>query len=228
MATGRANSKDRAAPGRPPDTRYDVDPDVAQLLGLRPPDAPSAAEPTELDDLGEMTDTRIYEGELEARTPGSDQPDRTLDESLESLTSTEARAGETDDPEEAAEEGLAWIPPTDPPVVAGPDGEPEIAAGFGTAADDEPFDADHHADALYPVDERTERVLEALRADAATAGLIDQLMVETDGGRAIVRGVVDDVDDEDAVIGVVSEVPGVAEVISEMEIRTFDTGLDPR
>lgn len=111
----RPSADDAPAPSdRPgqPDTRAEVDPDVATLLGLRPADADDVPDEDELDDLGQMTDTGIYEGELASREPGSDQPD---EERLESILEDEARAGETDNPDEAAEEGLAWVPPMDPP-----------------------------------------------------------------------------------------------------------------
>jgi hypothetical protein len=218
-----------AEPDRPtaePDTRAEVDPDVANLLGLRPADADSMPDADELDDLGEANDTRLDEGELEAGQPVGDQTDRLTAESLESLTSSEARAGETDDPEEAAEEGLAWIPPTDPPVRPGPDGQPEVAAGFGMTAADEPFDLDHHGDLLDETDERTARVLEALRADAATSGIADQLEVEMDGGRVVIRGAVEDLEDEDAVTAVAEGVPGVTEVVSRLEIRSLEATED--
>src|SRR5206468_3371423 len=106
------------------------------------------------------------------------QPDDPSEQRLESLVADEARSGETDDAYEASDEGLAWIPPTDPPIRAGRDGNPEIAAGFATSADDEPFDADHHGELLYAADERAARVEEALRADASTTGIADQLRIE--------------------------------------------------
>ena len=204
-----------------PDTRDEVDPDVAMLLGMRPIDAGTIPTVDELDDTGEMTDTKVLEGELEARPPGSDQPDEDQAESLESITMSEARAGETDDPYEAAEEGLAWIPPTDPPMRVGDDGDLQVAAGFGTSADDEPFDADHHSSALYASDEQTARVEDALRADARTAELVDNLIVDTEGDRAVVGGVVDDIDDEDAVLEVVGAVPGIADTISRIRVRNL-------
>src|SRR3569832_1420886 len=58
-----------------PETAADVDPDVARLLGLRPADADPVPDAAEIDTLGEMTNTRIYEGDLAARPPDSDQPD---------------------------------------------------------------------------------------------------------------------------------------------------------
>ena len=50
----------------------------------------------EVDTLGELTDTEIYEGE----------PTEPREENLELLTESELRAGETADPNVAAEEGL--------------------------------------------------------------------------------------------------------------------------
>ena len=202
------------------DERDDVDPDIAQLLGLRPADAEPMPDARELDDLGQMTDTAIDEGELASREPGSDQPDVIR---IESLETDEARAGETDNADEAAEEGLAWIPPTDPPVRPDEDGfGPEVAAGFGSSAGDEPFDADHHGEALYAADERTARVEEALRADARTSAFADRLSVDSDGGLVVLEGRVDDLDDEDAAIAVAEEVPAVTEVVSHLVVAALE------
>jgi len=204
-----------------PETAADVDPDVARLLGLRPADADPVPDAAEIDTLGEMTDTRIYEGDLAARPPDSDQPDDDPAENLESLVATELRDGETDDPNEAAEEGMTWVPPMDPPLRAGDDG-PEVAAGFGMTARDEPFDADHHAEALSPRDEVETRVLEALRADAATSGFADALELDVEGGVVRVAGVVADLEDEDAVLGVVEAVDGVTSVDSRITVAAVE------
>jgi hypothetical protein len=209
------------APTSQPDTAAEVDPDVAQLLGLRPADAPSVPTEAEVDTLGQMTDTRVYEGDLEARPPGSDQPSDDPAENLESLVATELRAGETDDPNEAAEEGLTWVPPMDPPLRVGDDG-PEVAAGFGMTARDEPFDADHHSEAVSAVDEVEARVVEALRADAATAGLADQLELDVENGIVRVAGTVEDLEDEDAVLGVIDEVDGVTSVDSRITVAAVE------
>ncbi len=149
--------------------------------------------------------------------PGADEL-----ESLDEMSELETRVGETDDPTVAAEEGLTWIPPTDPPVRPGDDGEPEVAAGFGTTADDEPFDADHHAEPVPERDERTARVEEALRADARTTALVDRLSIDTDGARVTIAGSVDDLDDEDAVLAVVEGVPGVAEVVDRLVVASLE------
>lgn len=206
-------------PETQPDTRSEVDDDVARLAGLRPADADAVPDQDEIDELGEITPTRIYQGELESRVADSDQPDETGAQNLESLVEDEYREGETDDPGEAAEEGLTWIPPTDPPIIVDERGNAEIAAGFSTSADDEPFDADHHGEALQAVDEVEARVLEALEANAATSGLVEGLELDVEGGRVVIAGLVDDIEDEDAIVAVAESVPGIREIASRLEVR---------
>lgn len=175
------------------------------------------------DDSGHTDHVPVYEGELEARPAGSIQPDRPEAESLEFLESTELRAGETNNPDVAAEEGLTWVPPTDPPVSGvEDDGDPRIAAGFGSTAGDEPFDADHHREALPAEDEVTARVTEALLANATTTAYADTLSVDSVGGIVRVSGVVADLDDETSVLEVVSDVDGVVDVRNELTIEGLD------
>jgi len=121
------------------------------------------------------------------------------------------------DPTVAAEEGLAYIPPTDPPV-ARTDGEDEleIAAGFGTSSLDEPYDEDHAGSLLSTDDEMSARVREALRADAATTQYADDIDIETAGGVVLLRGVVEDIDDTDA----------LAEVLYGSRRPTSDRAVD--
>jgi len=172
------------------------------------------ADPMATDDG--LTDTERYEGYAEAGARSSAKT------SLDTLMADELRDGETSDPNVAAEEGLTWVPPVDPVVV--PDGDdPEglaIAAGFGTTADDEPFDADHHDSGLSDESEVTDRVREALRADARTSTLADRLVIATLGDVAVIRGVIDDVDDSDAIEEVVSEVDGIRVVRDETELAS--------
>ena len=163
----------------------------------------------ELDTSGEVTDTEIYEGETD--------PDVAQ---LESLAQLELRDGETADANVAAEEGLAWVPPIDPPVVAD-ESDPEgvrVAAGFGVDAQAEPYDSDHLSEVVPLTDEFEERIREALTADAATSRFADQIVIGTRGGKVVVRGTVDDIDDTDNVAAVISNVAGVTEVVDELEV----------
>jgi hypothetical protein len=140
-------------------------------------------------------------------------------ESLEDLADTDLREGETSDPELAAEEGLAYVPPTDPPVIpADNEGGIEIAAGFGATSLDEPYDEDHAGELLMSEDEMTARVREALRADAETSRYADDVGIESDGGVVLLRGVVDDLEDSDALVAVAAVVDGVVEVRDELEV----------
>jgi hypothetical protein len=174
-----------------------------------------------VDEKKEITDTAIYEGELEAGTPDSLEPDAEPVESLDLLESLELRSGETDDPGEAAEEGLTWIPPVDPPVSGVEHGDPRIAAGFGTTSLDEPYDEDHHRSALPAEDEVTARVREALLADASTTGYADSLDVETEGGVVRIAGWVEDLEDETNVLAVLGAVDGVSEVLNGLRVRAI-------
>jgi len=174
----------------------------------------------EVDHLGELTDTDIYEGELEAGVH-DDLPTEPEEKNLELLTELELRAGETDNPAVAAEEGMTYVPPIDPPVVPDLD-DPQgvqVAAGFGGSALDEPYDSDHRAELLDAESDATARVREALRADARTSRYADSLAIGTRGSTVALRGVVDDLEDSDNVIEVVNHVSGVADVIDELEVR---------
>jgi hypothetical protein len=206
------------------DRRYAIPAeDVAQLAGIRDAvDQTAVASTEEVDRLGEITDTGVYEGNLEARAIGDDQPDERDEDNLELMLEAELRDGETDDAGEAAEEGLTWVPPVDPPVVTADDGQIEVAAGFGATADDEPFDADHHRSFELGNDERTERIREALLAHAETTSLVDSLRFDTVGSRVVVEGTVDDIDDEDQVLAVISDVDGVTDVDSRIEVRAVE------
>jgi hypothetical protein len=217
---------DRAAAGSDltsDERREEERSEIEELMGAAAVQRAEAVFPVEgIDTLGEMTDTRIYEGDLEARPPDSDQPDEPLEENLEFLEERELRAEETDDPNEAAEEGMTYVPPTDPPVVGGTDRDLEIAAGFGSTSIDEPFDADHHSELLFGEDEVTERVLEALRADSLGSMYVDDLHVDTDGAIVRISGVVDDIEDEEQILAVASEVTGVREVVSRIRVLALE------
>ena len=132
---------------------------------------------------------------------------------LDGLAAGGLRVGETDDPEVAAEEGLAWVPPMDPPVV--PDQEdPEglaVGAGRGVDALADPYDQDHRGSSGDEGGELELRVREALRADAATSTM-DGIEVRLDGDRATVHGVVQTVDDADRIVEVIERVAGITSV----------------
>ena len=204
--------RSRDEPGRPADRGADPEtiPDFEK-------DAVAPA--SELDELAETTPTDILRGDLEARPEGVLQPDAPVERSLELLESTDLRSGETDDPDVATEEGLAWVPPTDPPVVGTEGWDPRIAAGFGTTATDEPYDADHHRSPLTAEDEMVARVREAILADAATSTYADRLSIDAEGGVVTLSGQLDGPEDEDELVAAASIVDGVAQVRSRLSVE---------
>ena len=214
------HNRDRSTgtPLNPPDPP--LEDKLRQLAGDRAPEdqgAPIDADDT--DDLGVLTSTGIYEGELEAGVD-DDLPDDP--EKLELLTELELRAEETDDPMEAVEEGYSYVPPIDPPTTPGGLDNAEVASGLGVSALDEPFDDGHHSSFLPSDDEVSARVREALRADSSTTAYADRVAIEARRGTAILRGVVDDLVDSDNLLAVAEYVEGVDEVVDELRVRGLE------
>lgn len=192
---------------------------VNQLLGQRrQQDQSAVVDYSEIDTAARATPTKLYEGE-----PGSSlETEGYGDESLEQLTDRELRADETDDPMEAVEEGYTYIPPIDPPIVPSAEGSyesAEVASGFGTSSLEDEYDADGHGSFLPADDEVAARVREALLADSSTSAYAHQISIAVRGGRVLLRGVVDDLDDSDNLAAVAGYVSGVEEVIDDLEIR---------
>ncbi len=206
----------------PPDVA--LEDQAVELAGERPRGEQGAVIGEDnIADLGHMTDTEVDQGQLEAGV-SDDPPGEPVAENLEMLTELELRAGETDDANVAAEEGLAYVPPVDPPVVPDPD-DPQgarVAAGFGLSSLAEPFDEDHRGDALADEDEMSARVREAMWADSSTSMWADHVAIGTRGGVVALRGVVEDLQDSDNLLAVASYVEGVEEVIDELTVRALE------
>jgi osmotically-inducible protein OsmY len=86
------------------------------------------------------------------------------------------------------------------------------------SAQSEPYDDSHRADDLSAEPELAHRVREALRADAATTNLVDRLVVGTRASTVVVRGIVDGIEDTDAIMEVVDRVDGVDNVVDQTDI----------
>lgn len=197
---------------------------LRQLEGRRDPDLQAAyLDASEIDGLGVLSATEIHdEAELEGGV-NDDLPDD--NESLEMLTELELRDGETDDPLEAIQEGLTYVPPIDPPTVptaTGMDGDAMFANGFGVSALDEPYDQDHHTTFMPDDDEMSTRVREAIRADSSTSMYAETVRIETRGGVVTLAGMVDDLDDSDNLIAVAEYVQGVDEVVDKLRVKSLE------
>lgn len=197
---------------------------LRQLEGRRSADMQAAyLDASEIDGLGELSATEIHD---EAELEGGVNDDLPGDnESLEMLTELELRDGETDDPLEAIQEGLTYIPPIDPPTVptaTGMDGDAMFANGFGVSALDEPYDQDSHPNFMPDDDEMSARVREAIRADSSTTMYAESVRIKTRGGIVILAGMVDDLDDSDNLIAVAEYVEGVEEVVDKLRVKALE------
>jgi hypothetical protein len=211
----------RNGAGRPTLGDVEEPPELRAALGEQEAgeqDAVFEADEVERGPTATMTDL----DEADPAALDGELPLELADANLELLDATGLREGETDDPFEAAEEGLTYVPPTDPPVIPGDDGEPEVASGFGSTAFDEPYDADHHSEVITGDDEMTERVREALRAEASTSAYADDVEVATAGGIVRLRGRVPDLVDEDNLVATAERVAGVSEVIDEIDVEAAE------
>ncbi|CAN5559172.1 hypothetical protein BH23CHL2_BH23CHL2_24480 [soil metagenome] len=152
--------------------------------------------------------------DMELREFDIDSPDVLF----QSISTIEEDEGITDDPMIAASEGLAYFPPTDPPVRMreGSD-ELEIASGFmSTALDDDEIEAETNE--TVGTEELIERVRRNLQEDARTSQL--NLYVSALYGTVVLTGFVhDNLDSESAVI-VAAETPGVEDVIDRTVLGT--------
>jgi hypothetical protein len=129
----------------------------------------------------------------------------------------------TSDPTTAWLEGETYHPPVDPPV-AGVDagGELRIAAGFGTERDAGATGGDARTTEVPVDDAMSQRVRDALLADSLGSLYVDALDIQTADGVVRLEGVVDDLDIQDHLLGVVESVVGVTEVRDVLRLPDDD------
>jgi len=191
--------------------------EIADLQGdAMPIDQDAFLEPDEIEHHREPTQTELDRGDAAPDREGA----MGLVSTLDLLSAEELREGETDDPDVATEEGLTYVPPSDPPTRVDEEepGGIEIAAGASVSALSEPYDEDHESELLSDESDLTARIRDALEADAATTDLADRIVIGTRGSTVVVRGIVDDINDGDNIASVIERVAGVEEVIDETEL----------
>jgi osmotically-inducible protein OsmY len=123
----------------------------------------------------------------------------------------------------AAEEGIPYVPPTDPVVRPSRDEQTiAIVGGFGTSADEEYPDrlaTTAIGDGPPGDEDLRDEVIAALRADAATTDLI--IAVTVRNGKVHLRGEVPSLDDAESAEEVAGRVPGIREVIEELSVTAL-------
>jgi osmotically-inducible protein OsmY len=189
-----------AAPGRAIDNQIDVE----TIL------------PTDIDDFaGDEPTAELAESRSEILAGGGElDPDFTDQPGLNDPI--EASGPDSWGPEDPASEGEVYTPPSDPVLTSDAHGRPAVLGGFGSSASDdvtvEPSASDNR-----PGDEAlAEAVRRELADDSATADL--QVVVAVRHGVVHLRGRVSDLDDADNAEAVAARVPGVREVVEELDV----------
>jgi osmotically-inducible protein OsmY len=119
-------------------------------------------------------------------------------------------------PEDPASRGEVYAPPTDPVLTTDAFGRAEVLGGFSFGADDDvPVEASTSDN--RPGDEAlADAVRRELAEDAATVDLV--IVVAVRNGVAHLRGRVADLDDAENAEAVAARVPGIREVVEELEV----------
>jgi osmotically-inducible protein OsmY len=124
----------------------------------------------------------------------------------------------------AVEEGLPYMPPTDPVVrPSNSEQELDIVTGFGETSIDEFPDTlatTAIGDAPPGDEDIRQQVVEALSSDAATTDLVIDVIVRN--GVVHLRGRVATLDDADAAEEVAGRVPTVREVREELQVAALE------
>lgn len=189
---------------------------LEQLAGIHT-DGTAYIDAEDVEQLEGITMTDVYQGDTDVnqeRVEGEA-------ERFDLLVERELRAGETDDVMEAVEEGLTYVPPVDPPITFDHD-DPEsieVATGTDISARDPSFAESGLDTAHMGEDDMRALVRRSLRDDSATSHLADRLDIVVINSTVILRGEVDDIDDTDNIVAVVSDIPGVDEIRDQTVVR---------
>lgn len=175
--------------------------------------------PTTVDDFqADEPDAYPTESLAEAERLGGEVDADFTDQEL--LTDPIAAAGPSGSSEDAVADGdEVYVPPSDPVVKGDEHGELEVVGGFSPDSMDE-VEVARSASDIYLGDEAIrDAVNRELREDALTTSL-EGIRVHVVQGRVVLRGSVPSLEDAEAVEEVASRVPGVREVVEELEVAT--------
>jgi hypothetical protein len=123
----------------------------------------------------------------------------------------------TTDAEDVDSEGVIF-PPTDPVVTTDQHGNTRVLGGFSPTASDAPV-ARSTLDNLPGDEALADAIRRELREDAATTDLAIEVVVEQ--GIAHLRGRVPGLEDADNAEAVAARVPGLREVMEELEVAAL-------
>jgi hypothetical protein len=135
---------------------------------------------------------------------------------------TQHTDGSTWDPSETMSEihnqGLVYTPPDDPPILPGDSDGLQIGVGFGPSAIETNPDVLDLPDEVDNQDwDLVDDIQEMMRMSSHLQHL-DDIHIEVENGVVTVRGTVPTMDDLGRAESFISDMPGVVDVISEVEL----------
>lgn len=117
---------------------------------------------------------------------------------------------------EAVENGEPYFPPTDPVVREG-NAQAEIVGGFADTSMSDRVALRPSGSGGAPDGELVDAVRRELRRDASTSEL--DLAIDVREGIVTLRGRVMDLADSDSALAVAGRVPGIVDVVDEIEVE---------
>jgi osmotically-inducible protein OsmY len=173
--------------------------------------------PTGVDDFASQgPDAELLDSGDDIEAAGGElEPDFTDQPGLaDGLEASGPGSSREDDP--AGEGDTVYVPPIDPVVTTDLHGRVQVLGGFGSDAEED-VSVERSASDRRPGDEAiADAVRQELAEDASTADLT--IFVAVRNGVVHLRGQVPDLDDADNAEAVASRVPGIVEVLEELDV----------
>jgi osmotically-inducible protein OsmY len=172
--------------------------------------------PTDVDDfVGDEPTAEMADSRADIISSGGDlDPDFTNRSGLEDPIAISGDPDSSD--EDPASTGEVYTPPVDPVLTTDQHGEPRVLGGFEIDSSEE-VEVEPSAEDRAPGDEAlADAIRRELAEDSATTDL--NIVVAVRQGVAHLRGRVEDMDDVDNAEAVASRVPGVRDVVEELEV----------
>jgi osmotically-inducible protein OsmY len=166
-------------------------------------------------DVGGLDVSEVVAGAFEGSTADAGD-ERALEAgdftAQETIHDPELAAGPSDSLEDVVADGdEVYTPPVDPVG-----NNREVIGGFQASSMDS-VEVERSADGTIGDEAIRDAVLRELREDSATTAM--ELDVSVEGGVVRLRGTVADLEDTDNAAEVASRVPGVVEVVDELEVE---------
>jgi osmotically-inducible protein OsmY len=175
--------------------------------------------PTDVDDfVGDEPSAELADSISEIRADGGElDPDFTDQPGI--TDPLQASGASSSDPDDPANTGEVYTPPIDPVVTTDAHGQTRVLGGFELDAAEDTSVERSALDGAPGDEALADAIRRELSEDAATTDL--NIFVAVRNGVAHLRGQVPDLDDADNAEAVAARVPGVREVVEELDVSGF-------